>query len=184
MKNGLQTAGFLLLFLFVFIFFSSSCESTMTRDRSEYTKNSFKVEICGKSDEIEIGATLCSLADAKNEEIRATLRYTSPSSLDGMTVTLSANGKYSVRLNGTTADTKGSEGLIEAFRPVFEMGEIYSVTKNSSGGEDVRVCDENCDLIYVFSKNEITPSHIRGQYKGKNIDLTLRNFSFDFGFQK
>lgn len=174
MKSGLQTAGFLLLFLFVFVFFSSSCESISAPDRFAYAKKDLEVEISGKVDQKEIKATLHSRVGAEDEDIRVSLLFTSPESLNGVTVTLLANGDCSARLGDTVIDTEGLEGLIEPFRPVFETGEIYSVKKNTNDSEEVRVCDENCDITYRFTNNSGIPSRIWGKYGERMLDLNIR----------
>lgn len=173
MKSGVQTAGFLLLFLFVFVFFSSSCESRIAQDRFAYAKEELNVEISGTIDEKEVRAIMYNRPNAKNEEIKAVLRFTFPESLEGMTVTLLANGDCNVRLGGAVVDTEGFEGLVEPFRPVFEPGEIHSVKKNSRDSDDVRVCDENCDITYRFVNNFDIPSRIWGECGGKKLDFTI-----------
>ena len=173
MKSGLQTAGFLLLFLFVFVFFLSSCESRIAQDRFAYTKKNIEVEISGKIDGEQIRATLHSNAGAENQEIKVSLRFTCPKSLDGITVALLANGDCSARLHDTAVHTEGLEGLIEPFRPVFEAGDVFSVKKNSDGSEDVRVYDENCDITYRFVNDSDIPLLVRGECCGKKLDLLI-----------
>ena len=180
----MHATGFLLLFLFLFVFFSSSCTAGATRDRAEYLKNDFSVEVSGSVGEKEIGAILQSRHDAVGNETRALVRFTSPKSLCNLVATVSADGKCNARLGDVIVDAEGLEGLVEPFSPVFEMGEIYSVTVDDDGCERVRICDENCDLIYVFEPNSTAPSRIYGTFSGNEIDIILKNFSFDFDFKK
>ena len=153
MKSEMHAVGFLLLFIFLFVFFSSSCTGITAQDKSEYTKNDFTVEVRGSIEEKEIGAILYSRPHAEGEEARAILRFTYPESLCGMTATLSANGEQSLRLGDTVTDADGIYSLTAPFRPIYEMGEPYSLTKDARGEEKVRICDENCDLVYIFPKN-------------------------------
>ena len=182
MKSEMHAAGFLLLFLFLFVFFSSSCSAGATRDRAEYTKKNFSVEISGSIDEKEIGAILHSRPDARDEEPRALVCFTYPKSLCDIITTVSAEGECNIRLGDIVTDAEGLDGLVVPFRPVFEMGEIYSVTVDGDGCDKVRICDEKCDLIYVFEQNSSVPTRIYGDFWGKKIDLILKNFSFDFDF--
>ena len=170
--------------LFTLIFFPVSCASRATEDRFEYSKKNFEAEISGYVNDKELSAIIQSRPGAGENDPKLTVRFTSPESLEGITVTLLANGECSARLGDVCADTNGAYGLIEPFIPLVSAGEIYSVKKNQDGSESVRICDENCDLIYVFEPNSTAPSRIYGTFSGNEIDIILKNFSFDFDFKK
>lgn len=180
MKSVLQTACLILLFLFTLIFFPVSCASRATEDRFKYAKKNFEAEISGYVNDKEFSAIIQSRPDASENDPKLTVRFTSPESLEGITVTLLANGECSARLGDVCADTEGICGLIEPFVSLVNAGEIYSVKKNQDGSQSVRICDENCDLIYVFPQKSGYPTHVSGKYHEKNIDLEIKSFSFDF----
>lgn len=175
---------FFTLILMLSVFASASCHSGDIEDRFDYTERNFKVEISGFIDENEVFATLYSIPGTIGDESRAMIKFHSPRALDGITVSVSKKGEYSARLGSAAVSCEWAQEIFEPFLPVIERGEIYSVRKNESGGADIRICDENCDLIYVFKQDSDAPSRIYGKISGRSIDLSLQNFVFDFDLEK
>ena len=178
MKNVVGTVAFLLLVLFGFMFFPISCGSNITEDRLELFRRDSRIEIDGIVDGKEIKATLFSFPGAEGADIRASLSFNSPRSLEGINVTLQANGECYARLGDTVIDTEGLDGLIEPFIPLISPGEAYSI-RRLDGCEEVRVCDENCDLTYVFEEGSGILKRVYGKYSERSIDMGIKSFSFD-----
>ena len=178
MKNGVGTVAFFLLVLFLFMFFPVSCASDTAGDRLELFGRDSRIEIEGIVDGKEIKATLFSFPGAEDAEIRASVLFHSPASLNGINVTLLTSGKYSARLGDTAIDTEGLDGLIEPFIPLISPGEAYSI-RRLDGCEEVRVCDENCDLTYVFEEGSGILKRVYGKYSERSIDMGIKSFSFD-----
>ena len=180
MKKDLEALGFLLFFLFLFIFFSSSCTRGATEERVGYADKSFRCDITGYVNGKEIEATLTHIHNPSEDGIEALVYFSSPKGVEGVTVTLSANGICNARLGDTVIESIGLKGLIYPLEPIFDVGDTYSVRKTQEGATEVRVCDENCDLKYVFLPNSSVPSQIIGKNNGAEVDFRLTDFSFDF----
>ena len=173
MKTALQTVCFFLLFFFWFLICPSSCASEAAVNRGAYTKQNFDVKIRGELDGLEIEGVLQSRPDAEGESIKALFRAEAPQSLRGITVSVDGNGCVSARLGEICKTDDSFSSIADFFLPVCEMGEPYSVEKCTDGGVKIRVCDEKCDLVYLFLPESPLPSRISGIYKGKRMDLSV-----------
>ncbi len=179
----LRSLAFLLVLSAAMLIFSS-CRSINAEKKLEYVKSAFCAKIRGRVDENEVIATLYSNPDAQNDGVRATLVFSHPKGLQGVTVTLCANGEYGVRVGESSVRADWAEGLLKPYFPIFSVGGVYSAQLLDDGTQKIRVCDENCDLIYVFDKDSNAPRNIQGVYFSKNIDFVIEDFSFNYDFQK
>lgn len=184
MKRQLIKSCALLLLLLAAMPFFSSCKNTSAEKRLEYAKSRFCAKISGKVNENEVYATLYSDPEAENGAARATLVFSQPKGLEGIAVTLFANGECGVRIGDSTLSADRAHDILKPYFPVFSVGEVYSSESLGNGGERIRVCDENCDLIYTFEENSDYPHRIQGVYFGNNIDFLIEDFAFNFDFQK
>lgn len=182
MRKKMLLSSILLIFLLLFAVALPSCKSGGIEDRFAYTKRNFKAEIKGSVDGQEVFAVILNCPDASSDGSRTIVRFNAPDTLKGITVTLSESGSCAARLGDKAMSATWAKGLIEPFLPLVTGGEIYSVAKNDNGGQNVRICDENCDLIFVFKESASTPSHISGKISGREIELEVQNFSFDFDY--
>lgn len=182
MKNGVSTVAFLLLILFGFMFFPTSCGRKIGVDRFDFADMDVMAQVEGMIDGKEISATVFSFPRAEGEEIRASVLYHSPASLEGISITMEACGECSARLGDMTLNTGGLDGLIEPFMPLISPRTVYSVERTESLDEKIRICDENCDLYYVFDGEEGVLKSISGKYMDRDIDIRIKSFSLDFVF--
>ena len=173
MKTALQTVCFFLLFFFWFLICPSSCASEAAIDRSAYTKQDFYAKICGELDGHKMEGVLQSRPSALGESAKAIFKIEVPDSLRGITVSVDASGDVSARLGEICKTDDSLSSIADFFLPVCEMGEPYSVEKCTDGGVKIRVCDEKCDLVYLFLPESPLPSRISGIYKGKRMDLSV-----------
>ena len=176
MKSDLSTAAFLLFFILLFGFGMNSCSGEVDADRFQYTKLDFDAQIHGAIDGQEIEARLQSRPAAEDGECVLLLSFQAPSPLSGLTVSRSASGIAEVRLGELVLREIDVDGFLEPFLPLICPGDISSVKRDENGNTVVSVCDENCDITYVFSADGEMPSRIYGQYKGKMLDLFIEEY--------
>ncbi len=172
MKSDIAAASFLILFLLIFAFYSTSCSSNVISDPFDYTDEDFDVEISGTVDEQSVRAKLSVRPNAGEEECSICLCFIYPEHLNGITVTLYSDGKSEARLGSSVYSGIDFEGLVAPFLSLCEGKEISSVKKYGDRNE-VRVCDESCDLNYVFLHDFKIPVSVKGEYSGRIIDLKL-----------
>lgn len=177
MKSALQTICFFLLFFFLFLICPSSCTSEAAIDRSAYTKKDFDARICAELDGMRIEGLLQNMPSASDDSAGAVFRVEAPDSLRGITVSVDKNGAVSARLGEICKSDNALSSIADFFLPVVKMGETYSVEKGSDGSLKVRVCDGECDLVYLFSPDSPFPSRISGIFKEKNIDISIEGIN-------
>ncbi|MGM9643963.1 MAG: hypothetical protein ACI3X1_02645 [Eubacteriales bacterium] len=179
MKSNIATLGFLLLVLFAYIFCSGSCSGVSpVADPFKYANRDFNAEIQGNIDGVDIKALLQSRPSAVGGEASICLRYTSPESLEGLTLTRFHDGREEARLGELKVDNYNLKGLIEPFEVYFGNFTVSSQRCGDNGEIYVSICDENCDLKYVFAHGTEYPCKVSGTYKGRNIDLSVTDFKF------
>ena len=182
-KRGFGIFFFILILTFSALLFTS-CGNDVAKDKFKYANMDFKVEISGFIDGNKVSATFYSTPSAPENGTKAMIKFHSPKALDGVVVSLSNTDEYGARLGSSALSGEWARGLFEPFFPIFQTGEIYSVQKSNTGEIDIRICDENCDLTYVFFKNSEFPSRIFGKYSGRDIDFTLQSFDYNFDSAK
>ncbi len=173
MKTALQTVCFFLLFFFLFLICPSSCTSTAAIDRGAYTRQNFDARICGELDGIEFEGVLQNRPHAEGEALKTVFRVESPDSLRGITVSVDKTGAVSARLGEICKSGSSISSMAYFFLPVTEMGEAYSIEKGSNGVINIRVLDDDRDLMYIFASDSRLPSRINGIFRGKVIDLSV-----------
>ena len=179
MKSNIATLGFFLLVLFAYIFCSGSCSGvSLIADPFEYTKQDFDAEIQGNIDGIDIKALLQSRPSAVGGEVSICLKFSSSESLRGLTLTRFLDGREEARLGELKVDNSNLKGLIEPFEVYFGSFTVSSQRCGDNGEIYVSVCDENCDLEYVFAPETEFPCKVSGTYNGRNVDLSVTDFKF------
>ena len=173
MKSSMQTIGFLLFSLFFFTFCLGSCKSEAAIDRSGYTQKNFDAKIVGELDGERIEGILHNRTDAESGNIGALFCFEAPLSVKGMTVYRDCTGSITTRLGDLTLSDELFEPLSDIFLPIVDMGEISFVTGNGDGSVTVRICDENCDLEYIFPPDGDIPGRIWGTFNGRSIDIDI-----------
>ncbi len=151
----------------------SSCTSDAVIDRGAYTKQDFDARIHGKLDGLEIEGLLQSRPSASDDSAKAVFRVEAPDSLRGITVSVDGNGVVSARLGEICKSGSSLSSIADFFLPVIEMGEAYSVEKSSDASINIRVHDDECDLVYLFSPDSPFPSRITGIFREKDIDILI-----------
>lgn len=178
MKSNIATLGFLLFSLFVYMFCSGSCsKSSLLSKPFEFENKDFDTEIQGNIDGMEIKAQLQSRPSAVGGEASICLKFTSPESLEGMILTRFHDGREEARLGETTINSY-FKGLIEPFEVYFEKFTVSSQRCGDNGEIYVSVCDENCDLVYVFKPEAEYPFKVNGIINGRKINLYATDFRF------
>lgn len=179
MKSNIATLGFLLLVLFAYIFCSGSCSGTSAISNPfGYSNRDFNAEIQGNIDGVEIKALLQNRPSAVGEEASICLRYTAPESLEGLTLTRFCDGREEARLDELKVDNYNLKGLIEPFEVYLGSFTVSSQRRGDSGEILVSVCDENCDLKYVFAPETEYPCKVSGTFMGRHIDFSVTYFEF------
>lgn len=179
MKSNIATLGFFLLVLFAYIFCSGSCSGvSLIADPFEYTKQDFDAEIQGNIDGIDIKALLQSRPSAVGGEVSICLKFSSSESLRGLTLTRFLDGREEARLGELKVDNSNLKGLIEPFEVYFGNFTVSSQRCGDNGDIYVSVCDENCDLEYVFAPETEFPCKVSGTYNGRDVDLSVTDFKF------
>ena len=173
MKSSMQTIGFLLFSFFFFTFCLGSCKSEAAIDRSGYTQRSFDARIVGELDGERIEGILHNRPDAEPGKVDVLFCFEAPLSVKGVTVCRDSEGNISASLGEMTLSDHFFEPLSDIFLPVVDMGEISSVTGNGDGSVTVRICDENCNLEYIFPPDGDLPDRIRGTFRGRSIDIGI-----------
>ncbi len=176
MRSDIATVGFLLLFLLVFIFCSNSCSEPSSQDPLEFTQNNFDAELCGAIDGNEFSAFLqcCSASDRNGKSI--SVEFSSPLSVRGMKISKGANGEYKLELGDMITNKVNASGLMEPFSALFENKKATSSRKGDHGERILSVCDENCDLEYIFLLDDTYPCKIRGTINERKIDINIKIF--------
>ncbi len=178
MRSDIATVGFLLFFLLIFVFCSNSCSEDTLKDPFEYTKAEFDAEICGMLGESEFSAVIHSHPGARDAEGFIEINFTCPKALEGLCAKLYENGSSEVRLGELSAENIDISGLIEPFSVYISDKEISSAQVGDKGEKILSVCDENCDLKYIFSPNEVYPEKINGNIEGRQILFETKSFVF------
>ena len=179
MKTALQTVCFFLLFFFVFLICPSSCASEASVDRSLYTRQNFDAKICGTVRGMEIEGVLHNRPTAADSLAKAEFIFSEPEALKDLSLSLEADGGVSARLYGMTVTSDHIAPLANFFLPVIKMGEIKSVERSKDGEIKLCICDEDCNLEYVFLSSTLLPSRICGEYDGCMIDISIIEISND-----
>ncbi len=178
MRSDIATVGFLLFFLLIFVFCSNSCSEDTLKDPFEYTKAEFDAEICGTVDGSELSAVIHSHPRTKDAESFIEIKFTYPKTLEGLCAKLYENGGSEVRLGELSAENIDISGLIEPFSAYLSPKEITSAQVGDKGEKILSVCDENCDLKYVFTQNKNYPEKISGNIEGRQICFEAKSFVF------
>lgn len=178
MKSNISTLGFILLVLLAYVFCSGSCSGAIRfSDPFEFTNRSFDAKIHGNIDGVDIKASLQNRPSDVGE-VSICLKFTFPESLEGLTLTRYHDGREEVRLGELKVDNSNLKGLIEPFEVYLES---FTVSSQRSGDNEeiyVSICDENCDLEYVFMSETEYPCKVSGTYKGRIVDLSVTDFKF------
>ncbi len=178
MKSNIATFGFLLLFLLVYMFCSNSCSEQMVSDPFEYTEKAFDAELFGKIDGEEMGAVLQSRPNAAGEEIKVCARFIAPRGLSSITVSLTGDGITEARIGDLKIENDHLKGLLKPFESFYEHASVSSLYRGGNKKLYVTVCDENCDLEYVFAAESPYPEQIKGVYYGRKIEFSVKIFKF------
>ncbi len=178
MKSNIATAAFLLLFILIFAFGLNSCSDGMAQDRLEYTEKDFDAEISGTLDGQRIEAILRNRPSAENGECIRTLTFTFPESLRGMILSCSNEEENEIRLGDLIIKDIDTSGLWQPFFPFFGTSEMLSTETDRNGNTVISVCDENCDVKYVFSQDSDYPKRIFGKVGDRKIDLSVKSLNF------
>ena len=177
MKSALQTLGFFLLFFFVFLICPSSCAGTRTYDAGAFTKRDYDAAISGRIDTLEVSGRAINRPCAAEDEIRFSFCFDSPESLEGMMISVTADGEVFISLDGEMSRCVDDSPLAGAFYPLFEMIGNVEVTRTRDGGITAYARDERADLQYSFVSGEELPFRVSGRYLERSIDLTVREIS-------
>ncbi len=178
MKSNLSTAAFLLFFILLFGFNLNSCSTAATRDRFQYTRLDFDAEMCGTVDGEKIEASLKSRPSAEDGKCVLLLSFRSPAALCGLTLSRDASGETEARLGELVLPSIDADGFFEPFLSLVYRGDAFSVRYDGNQNAIVSVCDENCDLVYLFQKEYSYPRQISGTVGSRKIELTLEKLDF------
>ena len=172
-KTANKTVFAILVLIFVCFV---SCEESFGGELA-YLDSPFSAHFEGEVDGERVVATVfCDPTEHKTKEIynKLTMTFSSPESLEGITVSLRSDGKGTVRLKGSEEELPLYSGMVEPYLALCNGMQVNSQRKTAEGYEVVlREGDDSITL--VMDKTGI-PKSAEGRIKGRKIFLKITNF--------
>lgn len=161
-------------FLTVLLLLLVSCENCGI-EYGSYLDEPFFASISGVVDGIEVKAEIyCDPTEHLSREIyeKLIVRFLSPASLEGLTVTLLSSGEGIVRLGDVVPEGESFDDIADPFLALCPSGEPSSVRKEENGEVTVIYKSSEKDLTYTFDKDGVV-KNVKGVQNGREIDLTV-----------
>ncbi len=180
MRSTASAIGFLLFLAFAIVFLNS-CGVASGTDCFAYASPPFTVKAEGNIDNSQINATVYYTPESTKSQRTSvmTVIFMSPQELERLTVTLFSDGSTSARIGSLCAEGSEYRELLVPFYTLLGNVEYSSIKKTDNGEKVVQIKNEHQDLSYYFKDNSQAPYKIQGNTSGRQIVLTLSDFSFE-----
>ncbi|MBE6583935.1 MAG: hypothetical protein E7649_02980 [Ruminococcaceae bacterium] len=153
----------------------SCSENALISDPFEYTEGSFAAKIEGCVEEFCFCAKVTSAYGGDGGGRKITVVFSAPQSLSGMTVTVDGE-KMKARLDSIVADEWNAVALPVLIEALCQRRTPQTVRAVGGGMLEVKVCDKNCNIEYLFDEGNGIPVKISGKAEGDSFLFTITDF--------
>jgi hypothetical protein len=137
----------------------------------------FRATVEGVVDGMLVKAEIfCDPTEHNTKEIYnvMTVAFSSPESLEGITVSLRSDNKATVRLKDTEEELPLYREIVEPYLVMMPSTE-YSIVEKSESGFTLNYNGDDRHLIYKFD-HDGNPESIEGEARGKKVSLKIIKF--------
>ena len=175
MNRDIATVGFILLMAFLMLFCFDSCDGAATKNYFAYSTRSFEAEVAGIVDTVDLRAKISYQINGEDENI--TVTFLSPSSLEGIVVTMTNGGQAMARYKDIILDGEAYTSLVRPFLCLVHKGEYRSIEKREDGTTVINVKNNEKNLTYAFDGG-VLPRTVTGNISGREIKLEILSAFF------